>query len=1015
MASEIRKQKQTESELQRSCDLLQAVIEAAPVAIMGLDLDGNVQMVWNPAAEKMLGWAAEEVMGRPLPSVPEESRAEFERFRERIGEGQVISGVEVRRQRRDGSPIDYSIWASPLHDAQGRILGNIAVLVDITERKGMQRALATREKEYRTLLENIPDLIVRYDTDLRRIYVNAAWEKASGLFADEVVDVPAAEILSVPRPVNDDYVDKLRQVLETGVPQAFEFSWVNAFGATLLLEYVIVPEYDRSGKIVSVLAVGRDLTERKQAEQDRLANLRFMESMDLVNRAIQGARDLEQMMSDVLAVVLDIFTCDRAALVYPCDPDTATWYAPMERNRPEYPAPLLESGQPVPMEAEVAELFRTFASARGPVRFDPKSGYPLPLAVREKMQGIKSLLGMTLYPKVGSPWLFCVHQCDRSRIWTPSEVRLFQEVGRRLTDSLTSLLTYRNLRVSEERLNQAVHVSQTGIFDHDRVADIIYWSPEQRAIFGIGADEVVTYDQFFQQVHPDDRDFVAETIRRAQDPKGDCQFDLQHRIVRKDGEVRWVMARSRTFFDGEGEVCRAIRTVGAVSDITERMRAEENIAHLAFYDSLTGLANRRLLRDRLGRALVASSRKQLYGALLFIDLDQFKAINDSVGHDYGDLLLKEVSERLRNVLREADTISRPGGDEFVVILAEIGDDPELAAARAKTVSEKILVSLAHRYHLHGKAFEGSASIGVALFRGPENDIDELLKRSDLAMYEAKKAGRGVVRFFDPYMQAAFEKRAVLESDIRKALALGQFALHYQVRIGPDDRVLGAEALLRWSHPGRGLLEPAEFIGVCEESGLIRDIDDWVLGAACGRLKAWEGHASTRDLRISVNVSAGQFRRNDFVERVVGILEKADVDPARLEMEVTEGVFWENYEQAIVKMGALRDLGIGFVLDAFGTGYSSLSHLTRLPLSRVKVDRSFVGCITEEGNDEVVVRTIIAMGRTLGLEVVASGVETRLQYEALKRHGCEHFQGYFFGKPMPVGEFERTYADGGITG
>lgn len=573
MASESRDHKRTESELQRSCDLLQAVIEAAPVAIMGLDLDGNVQMVWNPAAERMLGWRAEEVMGHPLPSVPEDGKAEFERFRERIREGQVISGVEVRRQRRDGSPIDYSIWASPLHDPQGQVVGNIAVLVDVTERKGMERALATREQAYRTLLENIPDLIVRYDTGLRRIYVNAAWEKASGLFADEVVNVHATKILNVPHPANDDYIAKLRQVHETGVPQAIEFTWVNAFGATLLLEYVIVPEYDRNGKIASVLAVGRDLSERKQAEQERLANLRFMESMDSVNRAIQGARDLEQMMSDVLAVVLDIFACDRAALVYPCDPEASTWYAPMERNRPEYPAPLLEAGQPVPMDAGVAELFRTFSNARGPVRFDPKSGYPLPAVVKEKMHGIKSLLGMTLYPKVGARWLFCVHQCGHPRVWMPAEVRLFQEIGRRLTDGLTSLLTYRNLRVSEERLNQAVRVSETGIFDHDHIADTLYWSPELRAIYGFAPDEVVSLEHILERIYPDDRDRVVDAIRRLNSPECEDSFDLQHRIIRTDGRVRLILARAQIFFEGEGGARRPVRTVGAVLDITERMSA----------------------------------------------------------------------------------------------------------------------------------------------------------------------------------------------------------------------------------------------------------------------------------------------------------------------------------------------------------------------------------------------------------------------------------------------------------
>lgn len=818
-------------ELQRSNDLLRTIIKAAPVAIIGLDLDGNIQMVWNPAAEKMLGWKSEEVMGKPLPSVPLEHQDEFKHFRELIRSGKALEGVEVRRQRRDGSPIEYSIYASPLHDVQGGIIGNVAVLVDITERKQMEYALTVQEREYRTLLENIPDLIVRYNTDLCRIYVNPAWEKTSGLSSDEVVNKPITDIPNAPVPVNDDYVNIIQQVLETGTPQTIEFSRKNAHGALLQLEYTIVPEYDNAGHIGSMLAVGHDLTERKQAEEA--------------------------------------------------------------------------------------------------------------------------------------------------------------------------------LHVSEERLHQAIRVSQTGIFDHDHLTNTIYWSPEQRAIYGIGADETITLEVFLKQVYPEDRDRIAEAVQRAHDPKCNGSFDVQHRIIRRDGEVRWLMTRSKTFFDEADEERRPVRTIGAVMDITERMRTEEKVAYLAFYDSLTGLANRRLLRDRLDRSLAVSERKQLYGALLFIDLDQFKTLNDTVGHDYGDMLLKEVARRLHEILRDMDTVSRPGGDEFVVILEEIGTDAEKAASHAKTVSDKILEALARPYYLRDKDYTGSASIGVALFHGHDDNIDELLKRSDMAMYEAKRAGRGVVRFFDPVMQAAFEKRARLENDIRKALELKQFMLYYQVRVGNDGRALGAEALLRWSHQERGIVMPAEFISVCEETGLILTIGEWVLEAACAQLRMWQDHPAMQGLKISVNISANQFRQSDFVDRVIGVIETTGIDPTHLELELTESMFLENIEHSIAKMRILRDIGVLFALDDFGTGYSSLSYLKRLPLSQIKIDRSFVRDITKDKNDETIIQTIIKMGQTLGLEVIAEGVETEEQYNMLKQHGCRNFQGYLFGKPMPIAEFEQA--------
>jgi diguanylate cyclase (GGDEF)-like protein/PAS domain S-box-containing protein len=563
------------------------------------------------------------------------------------------------------------------------------------------------------------------------------------------------------------------------------------------------------------------------------------------------------------------------------------------------------------------------------------------------------------------------------------------------------------LRESEERLHQAIRVSNTGIFDHDHLTGAIYWSPEHRAIYGMGKHDLVTLEGLFNSIYPEDMDKFKEVVERAHDPGSDGLFDVQHRIVRQDGQVRWVLTRSQTLFEGEDEKRRPVRTVGAAVDITERMRAEEKVAYLAYYDSLTGLANRRLLHDRLERALVVSARNKAYGALLFIDLDHFKTINDTEGHEYGDLLLQAVAQRLGAVLRETDTISRPGGDEFVVILEDIGADREQAAARAKLTSDRILQALAKRYYLQEREYTGTASIGVVLFRDREDTIDELLKRSDMAMYQAKKAGRGLARFFDPLMQAAFEKRVKLESDIRKAIDLGQFELHYQLRVACGRRPLGAEALLRWTHPERGLVAPGEFIPLCEETGLILPVGAWVLEAACAQLRAWEAHAATRALKLSVNISAKQFRQDNFVEQVLSILDKTGIDPTRLELELTESMFLDNIEQSIAKMQSLRDIGVLFALDDFGTGYSSLSYLKKLPLSQIKIDQSFVRDIAVDKHDEIIAQTIIKMGQTLGLEVIAEGVETEEQHHILEQHGCENFQGYLFGKPTPIAAFEQA--------
>ncbi len=564
-------------------------------------------------------------------------------------------------------------------------------------------------------------------------------------------------------------------------------------------------------------------------------------------------------------------------------------------------------------------------------------------------------------------------------------------------------------RDNEERLRQAIRVSQTGIYDHDHVAHTVYWSSELREIYGFAEEETVTLERFLACVHPDDRGRIIEAVDNAHDPRGDGLFDVQHRIIRRDGETRWLTTRSLTHFEGEGKARHAVRTVGAVMDITDRMRTEEKMAYLAFYDSLTGLANRRLLHDRLERALAVSARNRLYGALLFIDLDHFKTINDTVGHEYGDMLLKEVAQRLRAALREADTISRPGGDEFVVILEEIGLDREQAAAQTKSISDKLLEAFARIYQLGGREYSGSASIGVVLFRGHEDNIDELLKRSDMAMYEAKRAGRGTMRFFDPAMQATFEKRAVLETDIRKALELRQFLLYYQVRVDHSGRAVGAEALLRWAHGTRGVVHPDEFISLCEDTGLVLPLGEWVLEAACAQLRAWEARPATRSLKLSVNISVNQFRQDNFVDQVVRVLNTTGINPARLELELTESMFLENIDQSIAKMQSLREMGVLFALDDFGTGYSSLAYLKKLPLSQIKIDRSFVHDIAVDRNDEIIVQTIIKMGQSLGFDVIAEGVETEAQRRRLEHHGCRNFQGYLFGKPVPIADFERALA------
>jgi len=682
----------------------------------------------------------------------------------------------------------------------------------------------------------------------------------------------------------------------------------------------------------------------------------------------------------------------------------------------------------------------------------------------------------------------------------------------------------RDLRESEERLRQAVRVSDIGIFDHDQRSDRVYWSPEQRRIYGWEADEPITLAKFIACVHPDDSERIAAQIQRAHDPAGDGLFDVEHRILRRDGNVRWIKTRSQTFFEGEASERRPVRTVGAIADITqaraaeqalrdsearyqtlidtvpdpvlvhvggryvyanpaalqllgarsadqivgsdalsivhpdsrdfarerisrqqrgepvprnveqrwlrldgtavdvevtgvpfmlgdkravhvisrditERKQVQARIEHLAYHDALTQLPNRSLLLDRLQQALARCRRRGSRGALLFIDLDRFKTINDSLGHPIGDLLLREVARCLTSHVRAEDTVARLGGDEFIVLLGDIDASRDTTAHEARSVAEKIHAALAREFSVAGYTLHVGASIGMVVFPDSDESADDILRHADIAMYRAKTAGRDTICFFSPEMQAAVTERMHLEAQLRHALDNREFALHFQPQVEiATGRVIGAESLMRWLRPGRDQLSPAVFIPILEESGLILQTGDWVLRTAC--LIAATLAGSNPGFRVAVNVSPRQLHQASFAERVRAILDECQARPEWIELEITEGAIIQDIQDAVRVMTSLKQLGLHFSLDDFGTGYSSLSYLKRLPLDTLKIDRAFVRDCTVDPNDAAIVRAIIAMARSLEVQVVAEGVETQAQLRFLGEQGCNAYQGYYFSPPVP---------------
>ncbi|MCR4297262.1 MAG: EAL domain-containing protein, partial [Gallionella sp.] len=523
------------------------------------------------------------------------------------------------------------------------------------------------------------------------------------------------------------------------------------------------------------------------------------------------------------------------------------------------------------------------------------------------------------------------------------------------------------------------------------------------ALSGYSAEELIGKNPRILQSGRHDKTFYQAMWSELLDT-GKWSGEIWDR--RKNGEIYPKYMTITAIFDGNHQVTHY---VAVSSDISQRKQSEQEIYQLAFYDPLTHLPNRRLLLDRLRQAMAVSTRSGRQGALLFLDLDHFKKINDTQGHGMGDLLLIEVARRLQACVREGDSVARPGGDEFVVLLEELSSEPDEAASQTELVAEKIRDELGQPYMLKNYEYRTTPSIGVSLFHGHLENVENLFKHADIAMYQAKAAGRNAIRFFDPQMQMVLDKRAGMEADLRHALEKRQFRLFYQIQVDSLRRPLGTEVLLRWEHPERGFVFPDQFIPLAEETGLIVPIGLWVLQTACARLEAWQHDTLTRDLTLAVNVSAKQFHQADFVAQVQRVLLESGAKPSHLKLELTESIVLENVQDTIAKMREIKLLGVSFSMDDFGTGYSSLSYLKRLPLDQIKIDKSFVLDITNDPNDAAIVQAIIAMTHALGLNVIAEGVETGAQRDFLDKHGCHAFQGYLFSKPVPLEEFEALLA------
>ncbi len=845
IATDITMRKHTEETLQETNQTLQALLQASPLATIALDPQGNVAM-WNLAAERMFGWNKQEVLGNPLPIVPDEKQEEFRLLRERVLRGESFTGVEVRRQKRDGSPIDISLSTAPLWDRQGNISGIMGVAADITERNRTKAIDALfYEIDQFVLQGQTTDFILSYVCTSLTVIFDYPLVWIGMKEADGTVRVSAYDGTHI------DYLNDHR------------FHWDNTSEDQCLIALAI-----RSGQI---------------------------KTGNTQDPAFQNCRECAY-------------------------------------------------------------------------KYGLQSFVVIPLHAQDKVIGTLNLYAL------------------KPNAFDMETIHMLENLAARISVTLRVAMDQQQLRLQSIAMSSVANA----VFITDGNGRIKWVNNAFATLSGYTAEEVCGKTARLFKSGKHDTSFyqqIWKTIRAGKAWRG----EIVNR--RKGGDLYTVNQTITPLLDAYGNVCHF---VVIYEDITAKKEAEERILYLAHYDTLTNLPNRSLFLDHLKLEMAHAHRNDRMLAVLFLDLDRFKLINDTLGHVFGDQLLQSVAERLRGCIREGDTLSRLGGDEFTCIIPDIGHPQD-----AVLVAQKILNSMSCSFQIEGHEVHVTPSIGIAMYPSDATDADSLIKKADAAMYHAKEQGRNTFKFYMENININNLERLKLENDLRKALEKGELLVYYQPLIDQNTgHIFSMESLLRWQHPDMGTVYPAKFISIAEETGLIIPIGEWVLRTACTQTKRWHDTGFPA-LRITVNLSARQFKQQNLVTMIKQVLQETGLDPHYLELELTEGIIMQNNMATLTTLRELKALGIHFSIDDFGTEYSSLSYLKRFPIDTLKIDRSFVHDITTNPDDAAIVTAIIAIAESLNLRVVAEGVENKEQAAFLCKLRCNNIQGYVYSHPLPA--------------